>query len=185
MESSIEPILQGRRNAPLPTPRPREAAMTMMAPMAQEVVVATDCGGVECSTTTANNSDTMTEEEEEEGNPWARAREASHGVILQAALADLESKAAKQEQAFLIAQEKLQVQQEMNSKLVEETTNLQALLARQSSETQRLRTELESTKFTVESVEESSKQGQERLDRLQAEGDALRDEIRYVSIFLM
>lgn len=124
----------------------------------------------------------MTEEEDE--NPWAQAREASHGVILQAALADLESKAAKQEQEFLITQEKLQVQQQMNSKLLEETTNLQALLARQSSETQRLRTELETTKFTVESLEESSKQGQERLDRMQAEGDTLRDEIRYVYVYI-
>lgn len=113
-----------------------------------------------------------------EENPWAQAREASHGVILQAALADLESKAAKQEQEFMITQQNLEKQQQLNSKLLEENGTLQANLGRQSSEASKLRAELETTKFTVQSLEESSKQTQERLDRMLAEGDTLREEIR-------
>ena len=116
----------------------------------------------------------MTEE-----NPWAQAREASHGLILQAALADLESKAAKQEREFLITQESLERQKELNSKLLEENASLQASQGRLSSEASKLRMELDSTTFTVQSLEESRKQTQERLDRMQAEGDALREEIRY------
>jgi len=114
-----------------------------------------------------------------EENPWAQAREASHGLILQAALADLESKAARQEREFLIAQESLERQKELNSKLLEENASLQASQGRLSSEASKLRMELESTTFTVQSLEESRTQTQERLDRMQAEGDALREEIRY------
>lgn len=117
----------------------------------------------------------MTEE-----NPWAQAREASHGVILQAALADLESKAAKQEQELLAAQSTLENQREVNAKLAEEKASLQTALERQSSEASKLRTELDATKSTVQTLEESGKQTQERFDRMQAEGDNLREEIRYV-----
>jgi len=98
--------------------------------------------------------------------------------MLQAALEDLESKAAKQEQHLLRTQQALEEQQQTNRKLLQENLTLQTSLERQSIESTKLRTDVETKALTIESLEESRKQTQERFDRIQAEGDTLREEIR-------
>lgn len=114
---------------------------------------------------------------------WAKAREASHQMIIQAALEDLESKAAQWNEELLTAKATVEAQKSKIAALEGDKSTLQTTLEAQTTEIGKLKGSLQKESAKVESLEESQTQTTERMDRLQAESDTLRDEIRYVSSF--
>lgn len=111
---------------------------------------------------------------------WAQARENSHQLILQAALEDLENKAAKWEQELLTAKNTVETQRQQISSLQQEKSTLQSTVDTQSNELLKLKGALQKESSQVKALQETQTQTVERMDRLQAEGDTLREEIRYV-----
>ncbi len=109
---------------------------------------------------------------------WAQARENSHQLILQAALEDLENKAAKWEQDLLTAKSTVESQRHQIVTLQEEKSTLQSAVETQTSELAKLKGNFQKESSQVKVLQETQTQNTERMDRLQAEGDALREEIR-------
>jgi len=111
---------------------------------------------------------------------WAQARESSHQMILQAALEDLESKAAQWEQELVNAKAAVEEQKAKIASLEGVKNTLQSSLEDKTTELNRAKGSLQKESSKVQSLEESQTQTTERLDRVQAESDSLREEIRYV-----
>jgi chromosome segregation ATPase len=109
---------------------------------------------------------------------WARAREASNQIILQAAMEDLESKAAKLEQELHASKAKVEEQESQLMTLKSGKEQLQTSVEGQSTKLQSLQSDYQATTFKYQSLQETSKSNGERSDRLEAEADALREEIR-------
>jgi chromosome segregation ATPase len=111
---------------------------------------------------------------------WAQAREKSQQLIIQEALEDLENKAAKSEQELRMARSTLEQQRNQVAALQAEKTTLQTTVEQQSTETSQLKASVQTRSAQCQALEESQTQSNERMDRLQAEEDKLREEIRYV-----
>lgn len=114
---------------------------------------------------------------QEEENTWAQARENSHQLILQAALEDLENKATKWEQELLTAKATVESQRDQISSLQQERSTLQSTVETQRNDLTKLRGDLQKESLQVDALREIQTQSTERMDRLQAEGDTLREEI--------
>lgn len=121
---------------------------------------------------------TMTEDTTA-ASTWAKARENSHQLILQAALEDLEGKAARWEQELLTAQTTVELQRQQVAALQGEKALLQSTVEQQSTEISKLKVEAQTRSSQVQALEQTQIQTSERVDRLQSEGDTLREEIRY------
>lgn len=118
-------------------------------------------------------------------NPWEQARDESSQLILQSALQELETRAAKQQEDFMQTRQKateleatLQVSQ---SKI----DDLQKQLQSKTEAYDALKLELQTTTSKSKSMQESTKTTQERMDRLEEEADKLRGEIRYASFLFV
>jgi SMC interacting uncharacterized protein involved in chromosome segregation len=111
---------------------------------------------------------------------WAQAREKSHQLIVQAAMEDLESKAATWEQELLTARATVEQQRQQVAALQEAKTTLQSTVEQQSTEVSKLKADVQTRSSQVQALDETQTQTTERMDRLQSEGDTLREEIRYV-----
>ena len=121
-------------------------------------------------------------EQQPQESTWAQARENSHQLILQAALEDLESKAAKWEQELLTAKATVESQRDQLATLHQERATLQLTVETQKNDLTKLRGDLQKESLQVDALREIQSQNTERMDRLQAEGDTLREEIRYVAL---
>lgn len=119
---------------------------------------------------------TMTEDTTA-ASTWAKARENSHQLILQAALEDLEGKAARWEQELLTAQTTVELQRQQVAALQGEKALLQSTVEQQSTEISKLKVEAQTRSSQVQALEQTQIQTSERVDRLQSEGDTLREEI--------
>lgn len=118
------------------------------------------------------------EEDGPSGSTWAQARESSHQMILQSALEDLESKAAQWEQELMNAKATVDSQKTKIETLEGDKSKLQTTLEEKTSEISNLKSNYQEEHYKAESMEEAQLQSMERTDRLQAESDTLREEIR-------
>lgn len=120
----------------------------------------------------------MTEGDQRSDETWARAREASQQMILQAAMEDVESKASKLEDELRASMQKNEQQGEKLTNMRTLMDQLDASLETKSTKLQSLQSDYQSKVSACERLEESERDKQERLDRSQREADALREEIR-------
>lgn len=118
------------------------------------------------------------EEDGPSASTWAQARGASHQLILQAALEDLESKAAKLEEDLYASKRTVESQESQISALREDKIKLQASLETASSKRNQIQLMYEKESSQHQSIEERQRTEAERMQRMQAEGDNLREEIR-------
>jgi chromosome segregation ATPase len=110
---------------------------------------------------------------------WAKAREASHQMILQAAMEDLESKASKVAAELIESQTRAEQQEKSLTSMRAQVELLQASVDEKSTKLQAIQSDYQDKLGKCQSLEETSKSNGERMDRLDAEADALREEIRY------
>ena len=115
-----------------------------------------------------------------ESSSWAEARQNSHQLVLQAALEDLENKAATWEQELLTAQATVEQQRQQVATLEGEKRTLQSTVEQLSTEVLNLKGQVQAKSAQVQALEEAQTQTNERMDRLLSEGDNLRQEIRHV-----
>jgi predicted nucleic acid-binding Zn-ribbon protein len=109
---------------------------------------------------------------------WARAKAASHQLILQAAMEDLETKAAKLEKQVHEYKVQLGAKEEKLSDKTNLVEKLTGDFEKANATLVSTRSELTSKISECKTFEESSKTNGERVDRQAAESDALREEIR-------
>ena len=114
----------------------------------------------------------------DDNSAWSEARDQSHQLVLQAALEDLESKAAQWEQDLLQSQVTVEKQaQQLQALEAEKQAWLQAK-NQQAAQLSDLQSQLQAETSKVRGLEENQTQSSERADRLQSENDLLRQEIR-------
>ena len=116
--------------------------------------------------------------EAESGASWAQAREASQQLILQAAMEDVESKAAKLDEELRGAKTKNEEQAEKIKRMQTQVDQLEATLETKSTKLQSVQSDYQKKVYACERFEESTKEQTERMDRLEGEADSLREEIR-------
>ena len=109
---------------------------------------------------------------------WAQAREASQQLILQAAMEDVETKAAKLDEELRDSKAKNEQQAEKLTRMRTQVDELETTLETKSVKLQAVQSDYQKKVFACDRLEESTKEQGERMDRLEREADSLREEIR-------
>lgn len=109
---------------------------------------------------------------------WAKAREASQQRILQAAMEDLESKAARLENELHDFKIQSEQKEERLQEKQKQVASLEASMDDQASKLKETESKLREAEKKYMELEEGSKTNRERADRLVIENDSLRGEIR-------
>jgi predicted RNase H-like nuclease (RuvC/YqgF family) len=111
---------------------------------------------------------------------WAKAREESNQMVLQAAMQDVEAEAVRLRQQRDALKKQLDSQLEESKKLQDALAQVQASLASKDNLAATASQEATTSKREFQSLQETTKTKEERMDRLETESDSLREEIRYV-----
>jgi chlorite dismutase len=111
---------------------------------------------------------------------WAEARQASSNLAVLSALEELQTQASQQLKEL---EHQRQLRQDAEATLAKEQAlvlDLQQKLHAQLQSYQQLETQVQAESSKAISIEASARDQNERNERLQAEADRLREEIRYV-----
>jgi predicted RNase H-like nuclease (RuvC/YqgF family) len=111
---------------------------------------------------------------------WAKAREESNQLVLQAAMQDVEAEAVRLRQQRDDLKSQLDSQLEESKKLQDKFAEVQTSLASKENLEATASLEATNSKREFQSLQETMKTKEERMDRLERESDSLREEIRYV-----
>ena len=111
---------------------------------------------------------------------WAKAREESDQMVLQAAVQDIEAEAVRMRQQRDDFKSQLDSQLEGFKKLNDKFVQVQATLASKENLEATASQEATTSQREFQSLQETMKTKEERMDRLARESDSLREEIRYV-----
>ena len=114
----------------------------------------------------------------EDNNPWEAARDASSQLILQQAVEEIENRAAKQQEELLQSRQKTADLDVALTASQTQADELRVALQTKTEALDKLQLEYQGAKNKSESLQVTSKSDQERMDRLEAEADKLREEIR-------
>jgi chromosome segregation ATPase len=111
---------------------------------------------------------------------WAKAREESHQLVVQAAVHDIEAEMVDMRQQRDDAKGQLKSQFEESKKVKDQLVLVQASLASKENLEVTASQEATTSRRELQSLQETMKTKEERMDRLERESDSLREEIRYV-----
>jgi chromosome segregation ATPase len=136
------------------------------------------------SNSNSNKTTKITMASEEVTTPskrtWAKAREESNQLVLQAAMQDVEQEAVRMRQQRDDLKSQLNSQFEESKQSKEKLAEVQASLASKEHLAATASQEATTNKREFQSLQETMKTKEERMDRLERESDSLREEIRYV-----
>lgn len=113
-----------------------------------------------------------------DNNVWNAAHDASTQMILRSYVEDIESMTAKQQEELMQLRQKAAEQDAALKASNTRAEELQGSLQIKTEQFDKLKLEYQGASTKSTSLEETSKMDQERMDRLQSEGDKLRAEIR-------
>lgn len=118
-------------------------------------------------------------------NIWEQAGDDSNQMVINSFLEDLENKSVKQQEELIQTRQKADELESALKASQNKTDELQQALQAKAEAFDALQLAFQGTNSKSVSLEESSKLNQERMDRLQVEGDKLREEIRYGEALLV
>lgn len=112
---------------------------------------------------------------------WAQAQANRDWLLRSTAMDQLEHDIAALQQALQASENQVQVQESQIASLRQSNDELQEKFHSQSVEFNQLKTQMETQNAKTIALQETHQMDTERSDRLQAEADSLREEIRYVT----
>lgn len=115
-----------------------------------------------------------------ESNVWEKAEDDAKFMIFRSAMEDIENKTVKQEEELIQTRQKAAELDEALKISQTKTEELRLALQAKTEAYDSLQLDYQGEHSKSESLDQSSKINQERMDRLQVEGDMLREEIRCV-----